>query len=123
MSETPKFFLLPFADTPAQAEHMYAHFAEVCHRDVPAMAQRIYSITFKHNSEEWIATVGETLEGIAQPIEGRGRQKTETNYPLSDPATVLASFRENLIWSSPTRLAGTSAQSGKASSWWGALGA
>lgn len=86
----PKFFVP--AATADNVESVYANFAEWCHRGVPKLENRIYSITFVHDGEEWTATVGEALSGktLSNP---RSRSKAPF-YPrtLSDPAIVLAIF-------------------------------
>lgn len=91
MPESPKFFL-PAAETTEQAESMYANLAATCHKAAPPAGQRIYSITFKHDGEEWTATVGEKLSGTKTHITGRGSKMRQTTYPVSDPAMVLAIF-------------------------------
>jgi hypothetical protein len=59
---------------------------------VPILAERIYSITFVHEGEEWIATVGETLHGFRLGWTDRKRTQTKRLNPVSDPAKVLAIF-------------------------------
>lgn len=90
LNEGPQFFVP--AATLDNEESVYADFAKWCSRPVPERENRIYSITYIHDGEEWTATVGETLSGktLANP---RLRSKA-TFYPrlLSDPAIVLAIF-------------------------------
>ena len=59
---------------------------------VPPLEERVYSITFSHSGEDWIATVGEQLRGIGYR-SSRSRQKsTERTIALRDSAVVLAIF-------------------------------
>lgn len=74
-------FFVPEIEPDAQ-EAAYADLAKFCEHVVPD--KRVYSITFMHDSEEWTATVGESLRGVRT----KGKQK----LMLSDPATVLAIF-------------------------------
>lgn len=90
LSEIPRFFVP--AATLDNEESMYADFAKWCHCAVPERNNRIYSMTFVHDGEEWTATVGETLSGKTL-ANLRSRSKAPF-YPrtLSDPAIVLAIF-------------------------------
>jgi hypothetical protein len=75
----PAFFIPGFpAD---EFETRYAALAEACHSAVPDPAERIYSITFGDDGDEWTATVGLPLAGVHRRT---GR--------VGDPATVLAIF-------------------------------
>jgi hypothetical protein len=56
------------------------------------MAERLYSINFTHDSEQWTATVGRTLAGRRYRRLKRRGVMTEVEDRLSDPATVLAIF-------------------------------
>jgi len=89
-NEIPQFFVP--AATPEMEENVYADFAGMCHRAVPKREERIYSITFVHDGEEWTATVGEALSGKTLP-NPQSRSKVPF-YPrqLSDPAIVQAIF-------------------------------
>jgi len=84
----PSFFIPDIE--PGNAEEVYADFAGWCGVPVPALAERVYSITFGHEGEEWTATVGHTLVGRTLPL-GRGK-KYQPPQPRHDPATVLAIF-------------------------------
>jgi hypothetical protein len=90
MKQTPAFFL-PVA-TPETQEEMYADLAKWCHRSVPNIDKRIYSITYFHDGEEWTATVGESLRGVRRRTTRSQGKKIERTQPVSDPATVLAIF-------------------------------
>lgn len=93
MSEIPTFFV-PLAQ-PAEYEELFMELARFAGHPVPELAQRIYSITFIHDGEEWTATVGERLRGhtIANP---RARAKNRrVSRPASDSATVEAIFAGN----------------------------
>jgi hypothetical protein len=58
------------------------------------MGERVYSITFDHNGEEWTATVGKILKGLSRKtIRVKGEYQTRERVEhLSDPALVLAIF-------------------------------
>jgi hypothetical protein len=67
-------------------------FAEWCHRPVPKLTERIYSITYVHDGEDWTATVGETLRGVRHRSTRSRGKKIERTLQLTDPAIVLAVF-------------------------------
>jgi len=90
MTDAPTFFVP--AATPDNQESVYSGFAEWCHRPVPKPTERIYSITYIHDGEEWTATVGEALRGVRHRITRSHGKKLEQTIPLSDPAVVLAIF-------------------------------
>src|SRR5690606_12022733 len=90
MIDAPHFFLP--ASTPETIERDFASLARIAQRPVPELSERIYSIKYRHNGEEWCATVGSTLSGYrARTIKSGGRT-IEQRQPLSDPAVVLAIF-------------------------------
>lgn len=86
----PTFFL-PGA-TPDTQETIYAEMAQRAGRAVLPLGKRLYSITFRHDGEEWTATVGATLTGhtIARPNDRA--QFRRVSQPVSDPASVVAIF-------------------------------
>ena len=93
MNSSPTFFI-PNSD-PASYESVFAEYAARFGRPIPMLPERVYSIVFEHNGEEWTATVGAKLQGIR-----RGRPKKRSFSPsketfLSDSATVLAIFPGN----------------------------
>jgi hypothetical protein len=90
MREGPAFFVP--AATPEEQESIYETFAGWCRKAVPPMTERIYSITYRHNGEEWTATVGEALRGTKTQIRRVSGRKSEVSIPTSDPAIVLAIF-------------------------------
>lgn len=90
MSDIPYFFV-PVA-TSKNVEKVYADFAEWCACPVPPLEERIYSITFVHDGEEWTATVGKTLSGKTLPNPRSRSKKPHHARKLRDPATVLAIF-------------------------------
>jgi hypothetical protein len=97
MAQAPAFFLPPIAHYNAsEQDAAYVLIAEKCGRSVPA--QRVYSITFRHHSEYWTATVGEKLTGSKTQQVGPTdtTDKTENSIEqatqLSDEATVVAIF-------------------------------
>lgn len=85
-------FSVPHAETPEEAERVYASFAEWCRVPVPPPGKRIHSITYVHDGEEWTATVGEQLRGRRTRTMRRKAGPTEVTTRLSDSATVLAIF-------------------------------
>lgn len=90
MTQVPTFFVP--AATPETQEGIYAEFARWCGRALPSPEERVYSITFIHDGEEWTATVGQTMTGtrqVSRRVRGQKVQQTETR---SDPARVLAIF-------------------------------
>ena len=56
------------------------------------MDERLYSISFRHDGEDWIATVGEQLRGTKTLVKRVKGKKIEGVVPLSDGATVVAIF-------------------------------
>ena len=56
------------------------------------MEKRVYSITFVHNGERWTATVGESLRGKGFRTSRSRGMRIEREYPVSDPAIVMAIF-------------------------------
>ena len=90
MSNVPKFFLP--ASSPDTVETDFASVAQMAHRAVPELSERIYSITYAHNCEEWTATVGQQLHGVQRRKVRSGGSSVERERSVSDPATVLAIF-------------------------------
>jgi hypothetical protein len=94
VTEAPAFFV-PGA-TPDDRESVFAGLAKFAAQPVPVIGERVYSITYDHDGEEWMATVGETLRGLRHQ---RARSKTRTlerpPVSVSDPAVVLAIFPGN----------------------------
>lgn len=90
MTEAPVFFVP--AATPENQEEVYAGFAKWCNTSIPKHTERVYSITYIHDGEEWTATVGEPLRGIRRQISRSRGKRVERKIQLSDPAIVLAIF-------------------------------
>lgn len=90
MDESPVFFIPDVARE--NQETIYAYFAKKYDLPIPNLSERIYSIVFIHNSEEWTATVGEKLQGIRRKSsQSKGRKIVQTQE-LVDQAIVLAIF-------------------------------
>lgn len=91
MAQAPAFFLPPIAHYDAsEQDAAYMEIAEKCGRPVPT--QRVYSITFRHDSDYWSATVGERLTGSKTRQIGAKHKGTEQTTRLDDAATVVAIF-------------------------------
>ena len=91
MPDNPRFFV-PAVPAERQ-ESFYSQWAEKCGIPVLNLEDRIYSITWVHNStDRWIVTVGECLIGKRTVVEGRGRNRREYAIPIDDPARVLAIY-------------------------------
>lgn len=84
-------FFLPSVSADKQ-EEVYSTLAKSVDCPVPSKKTRIYSITFRHDGDEWTATVGETLRGhtIADPSARAKNRRIERQ--LGDSAVVLAIF-------------------------------
>jgi hypothetical protein len=88
MEQTPKFFVpnLP----PSEHEANYIQNAAAVGCPAAPRSERYYSIVWKHNGEEWTATVGECLKGIRHKKAGRGKPPRVEH--LGDAAEVQAIF-------------------------------
>jgi hypothetical protein len=93
MDSTPLFFI-PNLDS-NDYEARFAAFAGLARRPVPSASERVYSIVFVHNGEEWTATVGRTLQGLRREPSKKRSQAQQREKHLSDPALVLAIFPGN----------------------------
>jgi hypothetical protein len=90
MGKPPGFFV---PDVPPEnQEAVYAELAKLSRSAVPSVERRIYSITYRHDGEDWTATVGENLKGVRYRTVRVKGQKVERMERLSDPAIVLAIF-------------------------------
>jgi hypothetical protein len=74
------------------AETLYAQFADLCGRALPALKDRIREIHWTHEGDHWVATVGEKLRGRHVHMRDRTGDNAEVRTPLTDPVTVLAIF-------------------------------
>ena len=91
MIQVPRFFVPD--SNPETWESDFAKLAAIAlQQRVPTLAERIYSITFVHEGEEWTATVGESLHGFRLRYTDRKRTSSERLNPVADPAKVLAIF-------------------------------
>lgn len=89
----PDFFF-PMVD-PDKQEDAYQQVAKYVGAAPLALGERVYSMTWRHNSATWTATVGETLHGTEIITTGRGRNRREREVPRSSTDTVLAIFPGN----------------------------
>lgn len=73
----------------------YASLAKLVGVPTPPGGSRIYSITYRHDGDEWTATVGEKLHGhtVADPRARAKKRRVEK--PLGDTAVVVAMFPGN----------------------------
>jgi hypothetical protein len=79
-------FFVPGAD-PDHSEARYAELAERAGVAVPGPTDRVRSLRFVRDAEEWTATVGEALSGrLAAPTSRRSAPARR----VTDPATVHA---------------------------------
>lgn len=83
------------ASDDADAERLYAAMAELCGVLVPEPAERMQSIIYEHNGEEWIAEVGRKLKGTRTDRRRRKGGPVDVITRRSDPAIVLAIFAGN----------------------------
>ena len=88
-------FFVPFTESESEAESAYSTLAHSCHAALPPLNNRVYSITFKHNGETWVATVGERLAGSKLHVSKSKDVQKQHQVPLSDPAVVVAIFAGN----------------------------
>jgi hypothetical protein len=80
-------FFVPYL-SPEFKEASYAHIAEQCERAVPAVGDRVYSVSFVRGGTLWTATVGEHLRG-RKPMR---RKQAGQWRDIFDSALVLAIF-------------------------------
>ncbi len=85
-------FFVPDRPEGKSDEEVLAALAAVCQCPVPALGDRVYSITYRHDGEDWTSTVGKRSEGVRTRTVGRGSAAREVSTRLSDPSTVLAIF-------------------------------
>lgn len=84
-------FFIPNIDEGTD-EEVYEGLADLCGRMPAEHGRRIESITFVHDGEEWIATVGSELRGTRTTSRRRKAGVVEVTERLSDGASVLAIF-------------------------------
>jgi hypothetical protein len=90
MTDVPSFFVPHFE--PDKQESAYAELALSFKAALPATDKRIYSIAFRHDGEDWLATVGQQLKGMRIDTVRRRGKTVERRHRLSDSATVVAIF-------------------------------
>jgi hypothetical protein len=73
-------------------EELYATLAKMAGRAPQPPGERIESISWTHDGEEWVATVGQQLRGTKIQMRTRQKKRVSVTERLSDPATVLAIF-------------------------------
>jgi hypothetical protein len=89
VTQAPPFFVP--AATPEGQEFVFVELARLAAQAVPQPSERIYSITYDHDGEEWTATVGESLRGVRRNRR-RSKGSLDREIPLADAALVLAIF-------------------------------
>lgn len=87
-------FFVPYVKADKQ-EAAYEQIARYIGAVPQAAADRVYSMTWRHNRTIWTATVGERLRGSETVVTGRGRDKREREMPRYSDDTVLAIFPGN----------------------------
>ena len=88
--DVPEFFVPGVEDE--NLEQTYEELARLCRVAPPPRNQRVFSISYRHDGEEWTATVGTTLRGSRSRTVTRRGARVEQHDRLSDPALVLAIF-------------------------------
>jgi hypothetical protein len=73
-------FFLPAASNKEQAESVYGNIAEFIHEIPVPENERVYSITYIHNGQTMVATVGESCD----------------SYYREEKPTVIAIFKGEL---------------------------
>jgi hypothetical protein len=85
------FFLPGFADH-EEAEAEYARLAASCGSTVPPIDDRIRSISFTHNSQRFVATVGQRRKGHKWHTVGGKRDTQRPPEEFEDGNVVVAIF-------------------------------
>lgn len=83
------------ASAAGDAESDYASLAASVGSPLAALEERIVSMTFMHNSVEWVATVGSKLSGIRWESRRIKGQKREFQKREVGSETVVAIFAGN----------------------------
>ena len=86
----PSFFV-PIGK-PESQEDTFATLAAFAGRAAPSLGQRIYSISFRQDGADYVATVGESLHGVRKATTRSRGKAIERTVSVSDPATILAIF-------------------------------
>jgi len=84
-------FFIPHAE-PDASEKALAELAQFAGCAVPPAGKRIASIRFRHDGDDWVATVGKPLSGERVETKRRKTGKVTVRTPLFDGAEVLAVF-------------------------------
>ena len=93
-NQKPPRFFVPGVEE-ADQEAAYADLAQFAGRPPTPLAERVFSITYKHDGELWTSTVAEASRGTQTRTTGRGSGRREAVTRLSDPAITLAIFPGN----------------------------
>jgi hypothetical protein len=94
VSEPHRTFFVPGATSDEDAERRYNALALRAGAEAqPDPAQRIYSISYPHDGEQWTATVGVQLRGERTRQVRRGGKRVTRRERFHIAATVLAIFR------------------------------
>lgn len=89
--EAPPTFFIPDVLAEEQ-EAAYADMAAHANCAIPPLAERVYSITFKHDGIEWTATVGRHMRGIKGAMKKVNGTKVWKETPISTSTTIAAIF-------------------------------
>ena len=93
MIQSPPFFVPKVSKD--QFESHYQAMATHVGCPAPELSERVYAIEFKHNGQEWTATVGEPMRGFHRRTIRSGGASVERKDSIPDSALVLAIFPGN----------------------------
>jgi hypothetical protein len=85
-------FFLPRASDDEQAERLYEALAEFAGCEPAPAERRVRSIAFSHDGAEWVAAVGEELNGRRTTQQLRRGELIERTEDLSSSSRVLAIY-------------------------------
>lgn len=77
---------------PESAEAAYQDLARFAACEPAPTGERIASISFRHDGNDWTATVGQSLSGLRVESKRRKGGRVQVKTRLSDAAVVLAIF-------------------------------
>src|SRR5689334_6459866 len=90
MDETPAFFIPDVP--PEEQEARYAEMAAFAGLGPPPMAERVYSMRFRHDGIDWTATVGRPMRGVRGEMKRIRGQRVWKETPVFDATVIAAIF-------------------------------